>query len=190
MASIPLGVPPPLYLVPPLPAATPLVPALAVMQAAAPQAQANVVNIPIPTTQPIAAQPVVPPQAPMVVMGGAPNPTPPHPPGSIQGGGPTSDFDNESIGGSSTASAPSVQAHEPGQWVLNGGFHLPDLTSLTDTVAYEMWIRFLRNTIGYFHLSGHTDELIMPIVYQSIKGDMALDIVTHGPHLNLCKLIA
>ena len=29
----------------------------------------------------------------------------------------------------------------------------------------------------------------MPILYQSIKGDMALDIVTHGPHLNLCKLI-
>ena len=34
------------------------------------------------------------------------------------------------------------------------------------------------------------DELIMPITYQSIKGDMALDIVTHGPHLNLRKLIA
>ena len=29
----------------------------------------------------------------------------------------------------------------------------------------------------------------MPIVYQSIKGDVALDIVTHGPHMNLCKLI-
>ena len=86
---------------------------------------------------------------------------------------------------SSTASAPPVQAHEPHQWVLNGGFHLPDLTSLTDTVAYEMW----KNTISYFHLSGHTDELIMPIAYQSIKGDVALDIVTHGPHLNLHKLI-
>ena len=34
------------------------------------------------------------------------------------------------------------------------------------------------------------DELIMPIVYQSIKGDVALDIVTHGPHMNLCDLIA
>ena len=33
------------------------------------------------------------------------------------------------------------------------------------------------------------DELIMPIAYQSIKGDVALDIVTNGPHLNLCKLI-
>ena len=30
----------------------------------------------------------------------------------------------------------------------------------------------------------------MPIVYQSIKGDVALDIVTHGPHMNLCELIA
>ena len=29
----------------------------------------------------------------------------------------------------------------------------------------------------------------MPITYQSIKGDVALDIVTHGPHLNLCELI-
>ena len=55
-----------------------------------------------------------------------------------------------------------------------------------DTVAYEMW----KNTIGFFHLSGRTDELIMPITYQSIKGDVALDIVTHGPHMNLHKLIA
>ena len=29
----------------------------------------------------------------------------------------------------------------------------------------------------------------MPITYQSIKGDVALDIVTHGPHMNLRKLI-
>ena len=28
----------------------------------------------------------------------------------------------------------------------------------------------------------------MPITYQSIKGDMALDIVTHGPHMNLREL--
>ena len=48
--------------------------------------------MPVPTIQPIAAQPAVPPQAPMVVMGGASNPTPPPPPGSIQGEGPTSDF--------------------------------------------------------------------------------------------------
>ena len=46
------------------------------------------------------------------------------------------------------------------------------------------------NTIGFFHLSGRTDELIMPIAYQSIKGDVALDIITHGPHMNLRKLIA
>ena len=49
-----------------------------------------------------------------------------------------------------------------------------------------MW----KNTIGFFHLSGHTDELIMPIMYQSIKEDVALDIMTHGPHMNLCELIA
>ena len=48
-----------------------------------------------------------------------------------------------------------------------------------------MW----KNTIGFFHLSGRTDELIMPIVYQSIKGDVALDIVTHEPHMNLRELI-
>ena len=29
----------------------------------------------------------------------------------------------------------------------------------------------------------------MPIAYQSIKGDVALDIVTHGPHMNLHELI-
>ena len=55
-----------------------------------------------------------------------------------------------------------------------------------DTLAYEMW----KNTIGFFHLSGRTDELIMPIMYQSIKGDVALDIMTHGPHMNLHELIA
>ena len=30
----------------------------------------------------------------------------------------------------------------------------------------------------------------MLIAYQSIKGDVALDIVTHGPHMNLRDLIA
>ena len=30
----------------------------------------------------------------------------------------------------------------------------------------------------------------MPIMYQSIKGDVALDIVTHGPHMDLHELIA
>ena len=45
-----------------------------------------------------------------------------------------------------------------------------------DTVAYEMW----KNTI---------DKLIMPITYQSIKGDVALDIITHRPHMNLHELI-
>ena len=53
-------------------------------------------------------------------------------------------------------------------------------------MAYEMW----KNTIDFFHLKvGCTDELIMPITYQSIKGDVALDIMTHGPHMNLHELI-
>ena len=30
----------------------------------------------------------------------------------------------------------------------------------------------------------------MPITYQSIKGDVALDIMTHRPHMNLHELIA
>ena len=30
----------------------------------------------------------------------------------------------------------------------------------------------------------------MPIAYQSIKQDVALDIVTHRPHMNLRELIA
>ena len=89
------------------------------------------------------------------------------------------------------ADPPLPQHHQEGGGapqprIPTGGFHLPDLTSLMDTVAYEMW----KNTIGFFHLSGHTDELIMPIAYQSIKGDVALDIVTHGPHMNLHELIA
>ena len=29
----------------------------------------------------------------------------------------------------------------------------------------------------------------MPIMYQSIKGDVVLDIMTHGPHMNLHELI-
>ena len=49
-----------------------------------------------------------------------------------------------------------------------------------------MW----KNTIGFFILSGCTDKLIMPIAYQSIKGDVALDIMTHGPDMNLHELIA
>ena len=109
---------------------------------------------------------------------------PPPPPGSPPGL--VIDFNNMSISGSSTTSTPSVWGHAPHPQVPTGGFHLLDLTSLTDTVAYEMW----KNTIGFFHLSGHTDKLIMPIAYQSIKGDVALDIVTHGPHMNLHELIA
>ena len=185
MAPVPLGVPPPYPMLPP-PVAAPAAPApVTTRVAAAPLAWANMVNTPAPTAQPV-GDPIRPPQAPVVVAGGAPNPMPPLPLGSIQGRGSIVDFDNMSIDDSLVSSAPSVQAPRQCQWVPGGGFHLPDLASLTDTVTYEMW----KNTIGYFHLSGHTDELIMPIVYQSIKGDVALDIVTHGPHLNLCELIA
>ena len=124
------------------------------------------------------------PQVPIVAAGGMPDLSPPPSPGSI-GGGSAINFDNMSVGHSSVASVPSVKGCRHGQWVPGGGFHLPDITSLTDTIAYEMW----KNTIGYFHLSGCMDELIMPIFYQSIKGDVALDIVTYGPHLNLHDLI-
>ena len=183
MAPIPLGIPPPPYSLPPPPITAPLAPAPPAMQVVATPVQANVVNAPAPIAQPI-ANPATPATAPMLVAGGAPDPTPPPPPGSPPGS--VIDFDNMSVSGSSTASTPSVQGHAPHPWVPTGGFHLPDLTSLTDTVAYEMW----KNTIGFFHLSGCTDELIMPIMYQSIKGDVALGVVTHGPHMNLHELIA
>ena len=183
MIPIPLGVPPPPYSLPPPPIAAPLAPAPLATQTVAPLVQANMANAPIPIAQPV-VNPVVPAAAPVLVAGGAPDPSPPPPPGSEPGS--TADFDDMSVSGSSTSSASSVWGCAPHPWVPTGGFHLPDLTSLTDTVAYEMW----KNVIGFFHLSDHTDELIMPIVYQSIKGDVALDIVTHGPHMNLCELIA
>ena len=182
MAPIPLEVPPPPYSLPPPPIAAPLAPAPPAMQAVATPVQANVVNTPVPTTQPI-ANPATPTTAPLLVAGGAPDPMPHPPPGSPPGS--VIDFDNMSIGGSSTTSTPSVQGCAPCPQVPTGGFYLLDLTSLMDIVAYEMW----KNTIGFFHLSGCTDELIMPIVYQSIKGDVALNIVTHGPHMNLHELI-
>ena len=140
-------------------------------------------NAPIPIAQPV-VNPVAPAAALVLVAGGAPDPSPHPPPGSEPGS--MVDFDKLSVNRSSTTSVSSVQGHAPHPQVPTGGFHLPDLTSLMDTVAYEMW----KNTIGFFHLSGCTDKLIMPIAYQSIKGDVALDIVTHGPHMNLCELIA
>ena len=169
----------------PPPVAAPTAPAPVATQAAALLVWANAVNTPASTAQQ-AGNPVSPPQAPVVAAGGAPNPTPPPPPGSVQGRGSVADFDNMSVGDSSVTMAPSVQAPGQCQWVPDGGFHLPDLTSLTDTIAYKMW----KNTISYFHLSGCMDELIMPITYQSIKGDVALDIMIHDPHLNLHDLIA
>ena len=182
MAPILIGVPPPPYSLPPPPIAALLVPAPLVTQAIAPAVQANVASITIPTPPPV-VNPVAPAAALVIMVGGPPDPSPPPPPGSEPGS--AADFDNMSVSGSLT-SASSVWGCAPHPQVPTGGFHLPDLTSLTDTVVYEMW----KNTIGFFHLSGRTDELIMPITYQSIKGDVALDIMTHGPHMNLRKLIA
>ena len=160
--------PPPPYSLPPPPTVAPLAPVPSTTWAIAPQAQANVMNVPVPTAQPT-VNPAAPTTAPMLMAGGAPDPMPFPPPGSAPGS--VMGFDNMSVGGLSTTSILLVQNHAPYQQVPNGGFHLLDLTSLTDTVVYEMW----KNTISFFHLSGCTDELIMPIVYQSIKGDMALE---------------
>ena len=182
MTPIPIGVHPLPYPLPPPPIAAPLMPAPLATQAIAPAVQANVASITIPTPTPV-ANPVALATALVMMMGGPPDPLPPPPPGSEPGS--AADFDNMSVSGSSTSSASSVRGHAPHPQIPTGGFHLPDLTSLTDTMAYEIW----KNTIGFFHLSGRTDELIMPIVYQSIKGDVALDIMTHGPHMNLHKLI-
>ena len=183
IAPIPLGLPPPPYSLPPPPIAAPLAPALPATQVVATPVQAKVVNTPAPITQPI-ANPATPATAPVLVAGGVPDPMPPPSPGSPLGS--AIDFDNMSVSGSSIMSTPSVWGHAPCPWVPTGGFHLPNLTSLTDTVAYEMW----KNTVGFFDFSGCTDELIMPIAYQSIKRDVALDIVTHGPYMNLHELIA
>ena len=183
MAPILIGVPSPPYSLPPPPITASLVPAPLVTQAVAPAVQANVASTTIPTAPPV-VNPVAPATAPVMMVGGPPDPLPPPPPGSEPGS--TADFDNMSVRGSSTSSASSVWGCAPHPWVPTGGFHLPDLTSLMDTMTYEMW----KNTIGFFHLSGRTDELIMPITYQSIKGDVALDIMTHGPHMNLHELIA
>ena len=177
------GVPPPPYPLPPPPIPALLMPAPLVTQAVAPVAQASMASVTIPTPAPV-ANPVVLAAAPVIVVGRPPDPSPPPPPGS--GPGSVADFNNMSVSRSSTSSASSGRGHAPHPWIPTSGFHLPDLTSLTDTVAYEMW----KNTIGFFHLSGRTDELIMPITYQSIKGDVALDIMTHGRHMNLRKLIA
>ena len=178
MTPIPMGVLPPPYPLPPPPIPAPLMPAPLVTQAVAPVAQASMASITIPTPAPV-VNPVAPAVALVIAAGGPPDLLPPPPPGS--GPGSMADFDNMSVSRSSTSSASSGRGCTPHPWIPTGGFHLPDLTSLMDTVAYKMW----KNTIGFFHLSGHTDELIMPIAYQSIKGDVALDIMTHRPHMNL-----
>ena len=183
VTPIPMGVPPPPYSLPPPPILALLAPAPPVTQAAALVAQVSMTSITVLTPTPVVS-PVAPAAAPVIVAGGPPDLLPPPPPGSEPGS--IADFDNMSVSRSSTSSASSGRGCAPRPWIPTGRFHLPDLTSLMDTIAYEMW----KNTIGFFHLSGCTDELIMSITYQSIKGDVALDIVTHGPHMNLCELIA
>ena len=93
-------------------------------------------------------------------------------PESIHGS--IADFDNFSIGDGTVV---SIQSPNPRPCIPGGGFSFPNLSSLTDTVAYEMW----KNTIGYFHLSGRTNEIIMPMAYQSLEGDMAHHIMIQGP---------
>ena len=78
VAPIPLGVPPPPYSLPPLPTVTPLAPVPSTMWAIAPQAQANMVNVPVPIAQPT-VNPAAPTMAPVLMAGGAPNPMPPPP---------------------------------------------------------------------------------------------------------------
>ena len=61
----------------------------------APQAQANMVNVPVPIAQ-YTVHPAAPTTAPMLITGGAPNPMPPPPPGSAPGS--VMGFDNMSDG--------------------------------------------------------------------------------------------
>ena len=145
MTPIPIGIPPPPYSLPPPPILAPMTPAPPVTQAVAPVAQASMDSITIPTPTPVANQ-WHQPTAPVIVVGGPPDPSPPPPPGSEPGS--MADFNNMSVSRSSTSSASSVWGHVPHPWIPTGGFHLPDLTSLTDTVAYGMW----KNTIAFFHL--------------------------------------
>ena len=44
--------------------------------------------------------------------------------------------------------------------------------------------------IGYFHLSGRPDDLIMPVTYQSMEGDVAHLVLTFRLQLNLHQLIS
>ena len=137
----------PPYPLPPPPILASLMPAPPVTQATAPAVQANVASVTIPTPTPV-VNPVAPATALVIVVGGPPDPSPPPPPGSEPGS--TADFNHMSVSKSSTSSASSVQGNAPHPQIPTGGFHLPDLTSLTDTMAYKMW----KNTIGFFHLIG------------------------------------
>ena len=169
MAPILLGVPPPPYSLPPPPITALLAPAPPAMQAVAPQVQANVVNAPALITQPI-ANPAAPITAPMLVAGR----------GNLI-------IHHLHLLGlhqvlrliltiCPLADCPLLphcqyRGRAPHPQVLTGGFHLPDLTSLTDTVAYE-------NVEEYYWLLplevGALMNLIMPITYQSIKGDVGM----------------
>ena len=103
-------------------------------------------------------------------------------PGSVNSSGVGLDIDNVSLPEASELSIQSLgQEHAPG-----GRFSLPKLSSLTDTVTYKMW----KNTIGFFHLIGRTNKIVMLVAYQPIVGDMAHHIITQGPHLSFPQLIA
>ena len=136
MTPILMGVPPPPYSLLPPPILAPLVPPPPATQAIALVAQASLANATIPTPTPV-ANPVAPAAASVIVAGGPPDPSPPPPPGSEPGS--IADFDNMSVSRSSTSSASSGRGCAPHPWIPTGGFHLPDLTSLTDTITYEMW---------------------------------------------------
>ena len=77
MTPIPIGVPPPPYPLPPPPITAPLMPAPLVTQAIAPAVQANVASITIPPTTPV-VNPVALATAPVMMVGGPPDPSPPH----------------------------------------------------------------------------------------------------------------
>ena len=117
-----------------------------VTQAIAPVAQASLANTTIPTPHSSSKSSVT-SRSPSD-SGRGTNLTRHHlptPPGSEPGF--IADFDNMSVSRSSTSSASSGRGHAPHPWIPTGGFHLPDLSSLTDTVAYEMWKNTLVSSI-------------------------------------------
>ena len=122
MTPILIAVPPPPYSLPPPPILAPLMPAPPVTQAVAPVAQASMASITIPTPTPV-VNPVAPATAPVIVVGGPPDPSPPPPPGSEPGS--VADFDNMSV------DLPPPQHPQYGGMHLTHGSQLVDSTSQT-----------------------------------------------------------